>query len=160
MRHTLTERFVLPLFIIIFYSFDMGVVNRDPPLSSSSTCSLMACSTILNPSPSLWGSPMLITSEYVSVGGGGGERIWNWGERRWNEPCLAQVSVSTPHWGVRGEEFVTYSDVINIGLPIGEGLGGSLGLASDCKVTTLFLLYKIFACFFCVNQFEIFVINQ
>ena len=52
------------------------------------------------------------------------------------------------------------SDVDNIGLPIGEGLGGSLGLASDCKVTTLFLLYKNFACFFCVKQFEIFVINQ
>ena len=47
----------------------------------------------------------------------------------------------------------------------GEGLGGSLGgrwmgLVSDCKVTTLFLLYKNFACFFCVKQFEIFVINQ
>ena len=65
-----------------------------------------------------------------------------------------------PIKGVRGEELVTYSDVINIGLPIGEGLGGSLGLVSDCKVITLFLLYKIFACFFCVNQFEIFVINQ
>ena len=51
MRHTLTERFVLPLFIIIFYSFDMGVVNRDPPLSSSTTCSLMACSTILKSLP-------------------------------------------------------------------------------------------------------------
>ena len=62
--------------------------------------------------------------------------------------------------GVRGEELVTYSNVINIGLPIGEGLGGSLGLVSDCKVTTLFLLYKNFACFFCVKQFEIFVINQ
>ena len=65
-----------------------------------------------------------------------------------------------PIEGVRGEELVTYSDVINIGLPIGEGLGGSLGLVFDCKVITLFLLYKIFACFFCVNQFEIFVINQ
>ena len=65
-----------------------------------------------------------------------------------------------PIEGVRGEELVTYSNVINIGLPIGEGLGGSLGLVSDCKVTTLFLLYKNFACFFCVKQFEIFVINQ
>ena len=62
--------------------------------------------------------------------------------------------------GVRGEELVTYSNVINIGLPIGEGLGGSLGLVSDCKVITLFLLYKNFAYFFCVKQFEIFVINQ
>ena len=30
MRHTLTERFVLSLFLIIFYSFDMGGVNRAP----------------------------------------------------------------------------------------------------------------------------------
>ena len=32
----------------------------------------------------------------------------------------------SPWRGVRGVEFVTYSDVINIGLPIGEGLGRSL----------------------------------
>ena len=63
-----------------------------------------------------------------------------------------------PLEGVRGEE-----------PSLGEGLGGSLGgslggrwmgLVSDCKVTTLFLLYKNFACFICVKQFEIFVINQ
>ena len=34
-----------------------------------------------------------------------------------------------PLEGVRGEELVTYSDVINIGLPIGEGLGGLLIVA-------------------------------
>ena len=76
------------------------------------------------------------------------------------EPALRKLVYLLPLEGVRGEELVTYSDVINIGLPIGEGLGGSLGLVSDCKVTTLFLLYKNFACFFCVKQFEIFVINQ
>ena len=73
---------------------------------------------------------------------------------------LRKLVYLLPLEGVRGEELVTYSNFINIGLPIGEGLGGSLGLASDCKVTTLFLIYKIFACFFCVKQFEIFVINQ
>ena len=31
MRHTLTERFVLPLFLIIFYSFDMGGRYYRPP---------------------------------------------------------------------------------------------------------------------------------
>ncbi len=30
-----------------------------------------------------------------------------------------------PLEGVRGVKLVTYSDVINIGLPIGEGWGGS-----------------------------------
>ena len=74
--------------------------------------------------------------------------------------ALRKLVYLLPLEGVRGEELVTYSNVINIGLPIGEGLGGSLGLVSDCKVTTLFLLYKNFACFFCVKQFEIFVINQ
>ena len=74
--------------------------------------------------------------------------------------ALRKLVYPLPLEGVRGEELVTYSNVINIGLPIGEGLGGSLGLVSDCKVTTLFLLYKNFACFFCVKQFEIFVINQ
>ena len=74
--------------------------------------------------------------------------------------ALRKLVYLLPLEGVRGEELVTYSNVINIGLPIGEGLGGSLGLVSDCKVTTLFLLYKNFACFICVKQFEIFVINQ
>ena len=74
--------------------------------------------------------------------------------------ALRKLVYLLPLEGGRGEELVTYSNVINIGLPIGEGLGGSLGLVSDCKVTTLFLLYKNFACFFCVKQFEIFVINQ
>ena len=37
MRHTLTERFVLSLFLIIFYSFDMGGVNRAPSILSSSS---------------------------------------------------------------------------------------------------------------------------
>ena len=74
--------------------------------------------------------------------------------------ALRKLVYLLPLEGVRGEELVTYSNVINIGLPIGEGLCGSLGLVSDCKVTTLFLLYKNFACFFCVKQFEIFVINQ
>ena len=74
--------------------------------------------------------------------------------------ALRKLVYLLPLEGVRGEELVTYSNVINIGLPIGEGLGGSLGLVSDCKVITLFLLYKNFACFFCVKQFEIFVINQ
>ena len=36
----------------------------------------------------------------------------------------------------------------------------SLLTDSQCKVTTLFLLFKNFACFFCVKQFEIFVISQ
>ena len=84
-----------------------------------------------------------------AVGNGGGTNL-----------ALRKLVYLLPLEGVRGEELVTYSNFINIGLPIGEGLGGSLGLASDCKVTTLFLLYKIFACFFCVKQFEIFVINQ
>ena len=79
--------------------------------------------------------------------------------------ALRKLVYLLPLEGVRGEELVTYSNVINIGLPIGEGLGGSLGgrwmgLVSDCKVITLFLLYINFACFFCVKQFEIFVINQ
>ena len=82
------------------------------------------------------------------------------------EPALRKLVYLLPIEGVRGgEELVTYSNVINIGLPLGEGQGGSLGgrwmgLVSDCKVITLFLLYKIFACFICVKQFEIFVINQ
>jgi hypothetical protein len=38
---------------------------------------------------------------------------------------------------VRGEEFVTYSDVINIGLPIGEGLGR---LVSGYKGNNFFLV--------------------
>ena len=84
-----------------------------------------------------------------AVGNGGGTNL-----------ALRKLVYLLPLEGVRGEELVTYSNVINIGLPIGEGLGGSLGLVSDCKVTTLFLLYKNFACFFCVKQFEIFVINQ
>ena len=63
--------------------------------------------------------------------------------------ALRKLVYLLPLEGVRGEE-----------PSLGEGLGGSLGLVSDCKVTTLFLLYKIFACFFCVKQFEIFVINQ
>ena len=78
--------------------------------------------------------------------------------------ALRKLVYLLPLEGVRGEELVTYSNFINIGLPIGEGLGGSLGGRwvglSDCKVTTLFLLYKNFACFICVKQFEIFVINQ
>ena len=47
-------------------------------------------------------------------------------------------------------------------LPTGEGGGrGRVSFPiSKCKVTTLFLLYKNFACFFCVKQFEIFVIGQ
>ena len=63
--------------------------------------------------------------------------------------ALRKLVYLLPLEGVRGEE-----------PSLGEGLGGSLGLVSDCKVTTLFLLYKNFACFFCVKQFEIFVINQ
>ena len=63
--------------------------------------------------------------------------------------ALRKLVYLLPLEGVRGEE-----------RSLGVGLGGSLGLVSDCKVTTLFLLYKNFACFFCVKQFEIFVINQ
>ena len=67
--------------------------------------------------------------------------------------ALRKLVYLLPLEGVRGEE-----------PSLGEGLGGSLGGRwvglSDCKVTTLFLLYKNFACFFCVKQFEIFVINQ
>ena len=68
--------------------------------------------------------------------------------------ALRKLVYLLPLEGVRGEE-----------PSLGEGLGGSLdgrwmGLVSDCKVITLFLLYKNFACFICVKQFEIFVINQ
>ena len=41
--------------------------------------------------------------------------------------ALRKLVYLLPLEGVRGEELVTYSNVINIGLPIGEGLGGSLG---------------------------------
>ena len=73
-----------------------------------------------------------------AVGNGGGTNL-----------ALRKLVYLLPLEGVRGEE------------PSFGSLGGRwMGLVSDCKVTTLFLLYKNFACFFCVKQFEIFVINQ
>ena len=78
------------------------------------------------------------------------------------EPALRKLVYLLPLEGVRGEE---PSLGEGQGGSLGESLDGSLdgrwmGLVSDCKVTTLFLLYKNFVCFICVKQFEIFVINQ
>ena len=68
-----------------------------------------------------------------------------------------------PLEGVRGEELVTYSNVINIGLPIGEGLGGSLGgrwvvvgwdLFLTAKLQRLFFYTKILPVSFALNNLK------